>query len=804
MIAPNLPVSLPDELPPPPPPPAPPQISITNEANTLIVENYIPNSNKEAQTDENSILLNSKIERLKKFTIAVFVDSFDDYSLNRSSSSGSISLLDDQHQQQQQQRKSGENLSSLREFELNEEASVNLATSMTPAKLDQDVFIFESNPNNYDNLIRTNITSKPPIVPNSQYQFFSTSQNIISTNNVNNYGGLSTITECSNETFETCSNQSSEISADDKNVTLRKKALSNDKIAQVVLLADNNNQHQHTDPISLISSNSSSSSSSNSETLMTTIQQNKLNTKQLNETIVSEGGCESMSLGSYKSLNNIKNKLNPYDDVDLDDEVFLKQSLKSQQSPGLSKQLNKLINNNNMKNMNITTTTLEISSLTDSLYNSNNVVTPMYTTSDTASPFNPTSILNQSPNINKNINNNIKQRQSVLLPSPPPPLPPAQLSPVQVSLCNTMTSPKFPSPPQLTTFQSSTIYSNPADNNNINNISSPTLPPPPPAPPAEFFNEKPLAQITTNTTKNNQNKKALSLIEQITARLNLASISRVSNNSNNNNNNTSFDSKKSPSTPLLLNRSYTNNMISPVKNKKISQTYQIENNNDNNISNNNNNNNNKETANVSLYGLDVDDDNNNFTNISFKFPAPPPAPPIVIEDLSSISPSPLFQKNFNNNKFNKIINQPFVNKSNNSYFNKMRNDLNNKSCPVISVTNHDKPTEILKNTSSPGSSSSSSGGSNSSINSSSSNLSMEEQNSDPYEAESFLNRADDEKSFELDAVPRSFKLDHLIDINPKRLYEDCKFKAKIHDIIDENGHFWLEVIYSKEGNYNFI
>ena len=367
-----------------------------------------------------------------------------------------------------------------------------------------------------------------------------------------------------------------------------------------------------------------------------------------------------------------------------------------------------------------------------------------------------------------------------------------------------MTSPKFPSPPQLTTFQSSTIYSNSADNNNINNISSPTLPPPPPAPPADFFNEKPLAQKTSNITKNNQNRKALSLIEQITARLNLASISRVNNNSNNN---TSFDSKKSPSTPLLLNRSYTNNMISPVKNKKISQTNQIENNNnDNNSSNinNNNNNNNKETANVSLYGLDVDDDNNNFnvTNISFKFPAPPPAPPIVIEDLSSISPSPLFQKNFNinNNKFNKIVNQPIVNKSNNSYFNKMRNDLNNKSCPVISVINHDKPTEILNNTSSPSSGSSS----NSSITSSSSNLSMEEQNSDPYEAESFLNRADDEKSFELDAVPRSFKLDHLIDINPKRLYEDCKFKAKIHDIIDENGHFWLEVIYSKEGNYNFI
>ena len=61
-----------------------------------------------------------------------------------------------------------------------------------------------------------------------------------------------------------------------------------------------------------------------------------------NETIVSEGGYESMSLGSYKLLNNIKNKLNSYEDIDLENEVFLKQSLKSQQSSGY---------------MNITTTT---------------------------------------------------------------------------------------------------------------------------------------------------------------------------------------------------------------------------------------------------------------------------------------------------------------------------------------------------------------------------------------------------------------------------------------------------------------
>ena len=57
------------------------------------------------------------------------------------------------------------------------------------------------------------------------------------------------------------------------------------------------------------------------------------------------------------------------------------------------------------------------------------------------------------------------------------------------------------------------------------------------------------------------------------------------------------------------------------------------------------------------------------------------------------------------------------------------------------------------------------------------------------------------KAIEIQTMPKSFDLDHLTDINPKRLFETCKFRAKIHDIIDENGNFWVEVIYSPEGNF---
>ncbi len=50
---------------------------------------------------------------------------------------------------------------------------------------------------------------------------------------------------------------------------------------------------------------------------------------------------------------------------------------------------------------------------------------------------------------------------------------------------------------------------------------------------------------------------------------------------------------------------------------------------------------------------------------------------------------------------------------------------------------------------------------------------------------------------------QDFKLDHLLDINPKRLAQGSKFRCRIHDVIDEWGRFWIEVIYSKEEEEKF-
>ena len=51
---------------------------------------------------------------------------------------------------------------------------------------------------------------------------------------------------------------------------------------------------------------------------------------------------------------------------------------------------------------------------------------------------------------------------------------------------------------------------------------------------------------------------------------------------------------------------------------------------------------------------------------------------------------------------------------------------------------------------------------------------------------------------------QQFKLDHLLNINPKRLYQNCTFRCRIHDVIDESGNFWLEVLYSVDEERKFF
>jgi hypothetical protein len=60
-----------------------------------------------------------------------------------------------------------------------------------------------------------------------------------------------------------------------------------------------------------------------------------------------------------------------------------------------------------------------------------------------------------------------------------------------------------------------------------------------------------------------------------------------------------------------------------------------------------------------------------------------------------------------------------------------------------------------------------------------------------------------EKREEEKPKTQAFQLDHLLDIVPKRLYINSKFKCKIYDVIDENGEFWLEILYGNEDELKF-
>ena len=126
---------------------------------------------------------------------------------------------------------------SLKEFEtiersqdMSEETSKQIQicdTETTPNKSqtpisNDDVFMYNSSPN-YSLPNRDSLTGKPPMKPNPQSptinhhssspmanHTFELAQPLVNLLNMSNQC-LSTITECSNETFETCSNQSSQL-----------------------------------------------------------------------------------------------------------------------------------------------------------------------------------------------------------------------------------------------------------------------------------------------------------------------------------------------------------------------------------------------------------------------------------------------------------------------------------------------------------------------------------------------------------------------------------------------------------------
>ena len=220
------------------------------------------------------LYLNKK-EKLKQFTISVFVDSFEDYSFNKTNSDTSSSTINNNNSINVQSPKENhfkyveqplvdDVNSSLKEFELNEARTIistantcntsrnqsviniehenvnDVANKKKPTFqatriYDDDVFMFESRPNNFGLWMNNNasvLASKPPLMPVQ----IDTNKNLSTDVNANNNNALlSTIIEGSVETFETCSNQSrdrlDDVANSDSgvveigaNVTVRKEA----------------------------------------------------------------------------------------------------------------------------------------------------------------------------------------------------------------------------------------------------------------------------------------------------------------------------------------------------------------------------------------------------------------------------------------------------------------------------------------------------------------------------------------------------------------------------------------------------
>jgi len=526
-------------------------------------------------------------------------------------------------------------------------------------------------------------------------------------------------------------------------------------------------------------------------------------------------------------------------------------------------------------------TTLEISSLTsDSLFNSNLIITPICSDKNEAvSPFNPNNVNNTANLTNPSLSlfnqqssqphqqqqqqnqqhmstsspanltpNKMHKSQAGLsflsnkTPSPPP-LPTIQtLSQLNTSN-NNMFSPTFPSPPKLTTIQSP--FSNESSTSNA------FLPPPPPLPELfqsqtnELFhqtNEKrhlklPTNNATNNNVNNNNKQPKLannnSLIEHLTQRLNLSSVNSGKNKD-----------RKLPIVPLPSKQLKQSSIVITTNEQQLPQQQKqshhqsFQSNNQWKVNN--------------LYGLDTDDcDDFNKTvpDEDFSFPAPPPPPPLPPPLPSFQLHSPFMNNNNNNSSRNDSSEtNPFQMTSENAkkFWQNITNNSNASSrtepppAPTLRISNttlslsqqqrqRDKNNNNIKASSSlifnqscppllynqyhqttiqkhqeqdedDYSSSSSSYSSNSNTNNNNNNTVTSNEQFDSTSSSTELSSLVEPNYNQQD---QPYKLDHLIDINPKRLFKGCKFKAKIHDIIDENGHFWLEVIYSREEEEKF-
>jgi hypothetical protein len=223
-----------------------------NNANQQTNSNCVIQTNPNETTTIND--LDAKKERLKQFKITIFVESYEDYSNysvnNNSNNNLNMSNMDSLKEADPLLELTGiSHLNTSQNFFENDDTNINnnpqvtsigSSTSRITTQVRQlllpndDEFIFESNPNNYDQLISnnnnlSNLSSKPPL---SSFPMGSNSSNNnfsnLSTSNIIQNCNLSTITELTNETFDSCSNRS-------------RDRISNQHI---IYNSDNNNQNQ--------------------------------------------------------------------------------------------------------------------------------------------------------------------------------------------------------------------------------------------------------------------------------------------------------------------------------------------------------------------------------------------------------------------------------------------------------------------------------------------------------------------------------------------------------------------------------
>lgn len=809
----------------------------------------------------------SKLERMKQFKVAIFVESFDDYSFSSSS-------LTNQNSQ-----------SSLREFEQIEMATGldnnNNSTSLSNSRLmaNDDEFMFESNPN-YDYILNSR-EAKPPLSVST----LPLSAGSGNSNNVNRMSSLhnvpsnlSTISECTNETYNDSNHSrdrlpsanlnhqidhpstglmpaplspsayalvnSDETTSDaavlgaggERHVTKRRHRSGSRRDGETLSTSNpisfeiqGNNAdirqaiHRLIDKardiqVSLIDENKSSleiigassdmTSNSNlplppppetinqSNSLLPSIDvTDKLFaefSQQLGESILGLAGQTNQGAGSLIRTNNshmVEEMLN--ETVSLDKSILNQpgSSLPPKTPPARGTPSRSMFNKQAPAHQDSTSSTLEISSYTMESMNSNFVVTPLVSQSTNGANFVTISVSPRHPHQSNQAPSGIPlslpspRSISMTLPLPSPPTfilnPPVQNQSHQQQQVPVYSSQNFISPTTAGTLT----------------FTSPLPPPPaPPLPPNGIFNQSNQVKPVEKTTNATPSPKP-GLINTIKAQLQERKLG------------TSGDKKN------------------VVRKEEESVEARFE------------------TGKMTLYGLDNEEEqpvdsvtstNNQLTRVS-----PPEAPPVP-ENLFEKAKANLKPVARNNNTPNSeqpaqsslvslgsdsifLESSEKSSESSSSHRPSTKTDtVSSRQLPVSNVSQR-VVKEAQSSTPSPKQPEQQANKSaryktmphfsklpTSSPKSCPDDLinkkptaqqSREEDNDSVYSSMSSRQCLSETQRAEM--PPSEFKLDHLSDINPKRLYESCKFRCRIHDVIDKSGCFGLEVIYPDEDEKKF-